>query len=132
MGDPVGVLAASVHHAVLLGLKPERHKVYSWEDRKRTDTGLTEERRPRIDNVDVVMFSQTWGSTALGFGGVGGQAITTAYTVVVYGPMGDACVYFGGRLAYRIEHLNDTFRNDMQDRHMHKVAGAAARYEVQS
>ena len=131
MMDPVGVLAASVHHAVLIGLNPEQHKVYRFDGGVRIDTGNTEERRPRIDSVDVVMFPQTWGSTALGFGGVGGQAITTAYTVVVYGPMGDACVYFGGRFAYHIARHNATFQDHFMQRNMHKVAGATALYESQ-
>jgi hypothetical protein len=31
----------------------------------------------------AAMFVQTWGSTALGFGGIGGQAITSAYVCVI-------------------------------------------------
>lgn len=49
------------------------------------------------------MFPQTWGSTALGFGGVGGQAITGAYTVIVEcHRTGNRAVYFGGRFAYLV------------------------------
>lgn len=59
-------------------------------------------RRPGEEEVDVVMFPQTWGSTALGYGGIGGAAVTTAYTVVVQS-QGVACVYFGGdHLAYTV------------------------------
>lgn len=46
-------------------------------------------------------FPQTWGSTALGFGGIGGQAITTAQTYVVLAN-GAIYVYFGSRFAYVI------------------------------
>lgn len=56
-------------------------------------------RRPYISELTVYSFPQTWGSTALGFGGIGGSAMTTAQTVVVMNGR-DACVYFGGRLAY--------------------------------
>ena len=35
---------------------------------------------PEFEVISV--FSQTWGSTALGFGGIGGQAITSAYTTI--------------------------------------------------
>lgn len=31
----------------------------------------------------VYMFPQTWGDTSLGFGGMGGQAITTALTTII-------------------------------------------------
>lgn len=46
------------------------------------------------------MFPQSWGSTALGFGGMGGSAMTDAYTTVLSGPDGDLAVYFNGRFAY--------------------------------
>lgn len=60
----------------------------------------TVKRRPYITDITVYSFPQTWGSTALGFGGVGGAAMTTAQTVVITLDR-DACVYFGGRLAYK-------------------------------
>jgi len=84
-------------------------------DGKRTDYDAYQEwvksayeeykRRPTAYELFVeAMFPQTWGSTALGFGGIGGQAITSAYTVVIacthtY----DYCVYFGGMFAYRLD-----------------------------
>jgi hypothetical protein len=65
---------------------------------------ITKTRRVYDYEVEVVMFPQTWGSTTLGYGGVGGSAMTTAYTVVV-SYVGYYCVYFGssGRLAYMID-----------------------------
>lgn len=47
-------------------------------------------------------FPQTWGSTALGFGGIGGAAMTTAQTYVVLAN-GSVFVYFGSRFAYEIK-----------------------------
>lgn len=48
-------------------------------------------------------FPQAWPSTALGFGGMGGQAITTAQTYVVLDNQSDdALVYFGARYAYTL------------------------------
>jgi hypothetical protein len=62
------------------------------------------------DMTVAAMFPQTWGSTALGFGGVGGQAITTAYVVIVKSNLtGEWAVYFGGRLAYVIARPNEVF-----------------------
>lgn len=70
--------------------------------RTNTVPTVSRTRRPQDHDVEVIMFPQTWGSTALGYGGMGGAAMTPAYTVVVQ--EGDcSCVYFGcERLAYRI------------------------------
>lgn len=48
---------------------------------------------------NVIIFAQMWSSTALGFSGMGGSAMTTANTVVVVHG-GEAAVYFGARFAY--------------------------------
>lgn len=137
-GSPIESLAAALHHALLVGLWPVKYPEVEWTDKpdpatgsRRRETGKTLERRPRQDEVDVIMFQQTWGSTALGFGGIGGQAITSAYTVVVEGLQGDACVYFAGRLAYHIEGPGPKFWEDVAARSMHQVAGAKPRYERQ-
>ena len=63
--------------------------------------------------VEMYMFPQTWGSTALGFGGIGGQAITSAYTTVVT-DLGWYGVFFGERLAYLVAEPNDTFFEDLR------------------
>ena len=60
---------------------------------------------------EVYVFPQTWGSTALGFGGIGGQAI-------IYG------VFFINRLAYVIESPNDKFFEDLQRGNMSDCAMA--------
>jgi hypothetical protein len=85
-----------------------------------TVPGVMKTRRPREDDVEVYLFPQTWGSTALGYGGIGGSAMTTAYTVVVMN-CNDVCVYFGasGFLAYKFNMRNlsteglDRFQNDL-------------------
>lgn len=79
-------------------------------------------RRPyERDLCSVVSFPQAWGSTALGFGGIGGQAMTSALTVVV--TMGNtACVYFGGGLAYTIEKPNRKFHEDLAAQSMNPVS----------
>lgn len=69
-----------------------------------TTPTMTQTRRPHEDDVEVIMFPQTWGSTALGYGGMGGAATTSAYTVVVSDHL-VSCVYFGrGQLAYQINY----------------------------
>jgi hypothetical protein len=69
--------------------------------------------------LDVFMFNQSWGSTSLGFGGIGGQVITSAYTVVIRcGLCTEAFVYFGGGFAYCIEKPNDKFLEDLSKHQM--------------
>lgn len=77
-------------------------------------------RTKKIEEYQIYDFDQTWGSTALGFNGVGGSAMTTARTYVLI-PMDreEAYVYFGGRFAYRCK-INDNFREDIKK---HEIAG---------
>jgi hypothetical protein len=65
------------------------------------------------------MFPQTWSSTALGFGGIGGQAITSAYVCIIESNLvGGYAVYFGGRLAYVIDRPNEKFIEDIERHRM--------------
>lgn len=56
------------------------------------------ENRLSTDDLQWWAFPETWGSTSLGFGGLGGQVITTAQTHVVLGP-NFGLLYWGGRFA---------------------------------
>jgi hypothetical protein len=71
----------------------------------------TRTRRPEMRDVEVRMFPETWGSTALGFGGMGGSAMTPAYTVVVFCGR-YAAVYWGGGFGYMVE-PGDAFMVDI-------------------
>lgn len=93
--------------------------------------GQWKERRPDGDELEVTMFLQMWGSTALGYGGMGGAAMTQAYTVIVKDHR-SAAVYFGcGRLAYMVNLTaqsaagRDTFRRDVADHSMAPRAEAS-------
>lgn len=125
LGSPVEALAASYHHALLIGLEPLKVEQFTFVGEpdpvtksRRKSTGEFKDQRPYSGNVETFIFPQTWSSTALGFGGVGGQAFTAAYTVVVTGPQGDACVYFGGRFAYRVPRLSQVFMEDLRSHSM--------------
>lgn len=79
----------------------------------------------------LIMFPQTWGSTTLGFlgfggiGGIGSQAITKAYTTVVYDDcIGWAGVFFGEKLAYIISNPNQLFFDDLMKQNMEDVIGS--------
>lgn len=59
-------------------------------------------RRPRKSEVTVYHFEQMWGNTALGFRGMGGASMTSAYTtVIIMKNKNIACIYFDGQLAYK-------------------------------
>jgi hypothetical protein len=83
-------------------------------------------RRPMPYELEVDVFAQSWGSTALGYGGMGGSAVTPAYTVIVcYRSI--CCVYFGsgGQLAYAIdtnELSDDGLKAFNEDIHRHCMA----------
>ena len=79
---------------------------------------------------DVVVFPQTWGSTALGFDSeFGGQAMTKAYTTVVHEiTTGTFVVFFGDRPAYKVCDINDVFKKDFEERTMKSVSEAIKYY----
>ena len=71
---------------------------------------------------DLYDFDQTWGSTALGFGGMGGQMMTTARTYVFVPKFhNEAYVFFGSEFAYKIKNPNEKFREDIRNHRMASV-----------
>jgi hypothetical protein len=116
-------LAAAMHQACLRDLPPIEYVGY--------DPAKAMSRRPEpYDLYAVEMWQQTWGSTALGFGGIGGAAMTEATVILVWGHnRNGVSVYFGGRHAYTILRPNDKFREDHAKRRLGDVSGYAKRYE---
>lgn len=93
---------------------------------------VTRIRRPMVDELEVIMFPQSWGSTALGYGGLGGAAMTSAYTIIISYHSTTYCVYFGrGQLAYKLTWADmsplgrDNFFKDVANRSMTDVRGSA-------
>ena len=87
-----------------------------------------EGQRVSVDDFELHTFEQVWGSTALGFGGIGGQAMTSARTYV-FVPMtcNQKClVYFAGRFAYKADWC-ENFREDVRNQNMAEV-NKAGRY----
>lgn len=83
--------------------------------------------KPREDDLIVEVFSQTWGSTALGFGGIGGAAMTQAYTTLIVGPENTVLIYFAGVYAYTIpQEKYHLFKDHMLMRNMPGVYSAKA------
>ena len=90
----------------------------------------------------MYVFPQTWSSTALGFDGCGGQAITEAYTTVVemtsykvesgkdirgivYKELEDKvyAVFFDGKIAYMCLNPNHKFFKDLSNMNMKSQKG---------
>jgi hypothetical protein len=132
--NPIEALAAALHAGCLRDLPEIRYKDRDGEKHRDHMNSLSKEeradlyraeketgepqgpfvektRRPTSNECDVFMFPQMWSSTALGYGGIGGQAMTSAFTVVVACPRTHtAAVYFGtgGRLAYLVDTRKNT------------------------
>lgn len=137
--NPVQDLANCISHARYEVFDKIRYKNRNWEewnklsdDEKKEriadsrlydgDLGIDCERVPNSDEIVVeYMFPQTWGSTALGFGGIGGAAMTTAYTIILE-CNGVYAVYFSSRLAYKIERPNCTFFDDAANKRVKSVS----------
>lgn len=123
----LNTLAKSLFSALIKDL-PEIQYQYR-KPGESPDKNVTKTRRPEEHDVDVLMlWQQMWGSTALGFGGIGGAAMTTADVVLVR-TYPSTAIYFGGRLAYVIQNPNKTFWEDVAARQMCNVSSAKKRYE---
>jgi hypothetical protein len=133
LDNPIQSLAQALAHAQYEGFPEYEYQDRDWEHYHKTKEDKRITKRSRHSPRDLIvhaMFPQTWSSTALGFGGVGGQAMTPAYTVIIESDycLG-FCVYFNGRFAYRIEKPNDHFFGDNIHQQKREVAGAIIHYE---
>jgi len=67
------------------------------------------------EDITLISRCRTWGSTALGHGGLGGNAMTTALTTLLTigeAESMEAYVFFGGRVAYRVDYAEDSKFSD--------------------
>lgn len=123
--NPVTDLHAALAHAAYEGFSPIEYEDRDWAHFQKTkeDRRVQKARRPSNHDIEVsAMFAQAWSSTALGFGGIGGQAITAAYTIVLQCGS-EFCVYFAGRFAYRVTAPSGRFFEDIAARRMADVRG---------
>ena len=120
---PIETLANVLAHAKYEGFPRIEYEDRDWSIKEKK-LYVTKTRHHSNDDIDVIaMFPQVWSSTALGFGGVGGQAITTAYTIVLESDYYGYAVYFGSRFAYNVKRkASEQFYLDLQGRHMASVA----------
>ena len=129
----VQVLHMAIAHALYEGFDVYTYEDRDWEAYSKGNKDARDTKTRKHTDYDIsieAMFPQTWGSTALGFGGIGGAAMTTAYTIVIRSDLnGQYAVYFGGSFAYRIDRPNGQFFLDIQHIRIHQRSGAKTRYE---
>lgn len=80
------------------------------------------EPHPSINDFELYTFEQIWGDTTTGFGGIGGQSMTSERTYVfVPTNCNQKCfVYFGGRFAYTADYC-EAFKEDIRKQNMASV-----------
>ena len=76
---------------------------------------------------DIKMFMQTWSSTALGFGGIGGQMMTNASTICIFWVSGYVDIFFGGSFAYR-KYKTDALLEDIKNESLVETYNATRKY----
>lgn len=81
------------------------------------------------DIVHVFVFEQVWGSTSLGFGGIGGSTMTSAWTHVISTVDGKYHIFFNGRHAYTVDSANEIFKDDLMNQNMRSVDDAIKYYQ---
>ena len=122
---PFENLHKSLAQATECNLSDIEYKQKQWAESKKqgVDVFETKKRRPGLYDVTVDMFEQTWSDTSCGFGGVAGQAFTSAYTVVVHClDTGEYAVYHSGSFAYKVDvqsiskEGHTKFRQDLANR----------------
>ena len=115
-------IAAAIFSACNVDLPDIEYRGYvSMEERQQGKAGPLLTRRPTEHDIDSVeQFQQTWGSTALGFGGIGGASMTTATTTIIR-YRNWIVVYFGGRFAYKVQNPSRQMLDDIRNQSMAKV-----------
>jgi hypothetical protein len=134
--NPIETLAGCMAHAAYEAFPEYKYQDRDWAKHDKWRSTLTrEEMKTAVAPADCFveksrkhsfydltvysMFPQTWSSTALGFGGIGGQAITSAYVCIIESNLiRGYAVYFGGRLAYVINRPNEKFIEDIERHRM--------------
>jgi hypothetical protein len=145
--NPIETLAACMAHAAYEAFPEYKYQDRNWAKHDQWRATLTiEQRKTAVAPPDCFvektrkhslydltvysMFPQTWSSTALGFGGIGGQAITSAYVCIIESNLvGGYAVYFGSRLAYVINRPNDKFADDIERHRMVDASLGKKAYE---
>lgn len=105
----IGEIVSTIHHYQeiinyfhqLVSDTPEKLKEY-WETKISPKSGNHLVRY--WNDVNLHLVSQMWGNTSGGWQGIGGNAMTTGYTIIIENNwFGLAYIYYEGQLAYVCE-----------------------------
>jgi hypothetical protein len=79
--------------------------------------------RPTIDSFTLYTFEQLWSDTTCGFGGIGGQAFTSARIYVFVPIIGNqkCFIYIGDKFAYKADWC-DALKEDIDNHNIESVA----------
>ncbi len=127
--NPIETLAEAIYSATLRDLPGIEYESKTIEQRKNNLPGELKKRRPDQRDITIRHFPQIWGSTALGFGGMGGASMSEAYTTIVFLNNTIAAVYFGGGFAYSVM-VNEVFMKDVTACRAGSISDAQKNYEV--
>jgi len=131
--NPIRDLHECLAHAQYQGFSDIKYETYDHEAMRTAKTPesriLARElrtpavRRPTTRDFSVfAMFAQTWGSTALGHGGMGGSSMTTAYTIVLEcNYTSEFLVYFGSEFCYNINKRSKNIEIFLKDCANHQL-----------
>jgi hypothetical protein len=126
--NPLKDLHDAMAHAQYEGFSDIEYETRDWkayrDSNGKTDIRNSATRRPAEHDFQIYsMFTQTWGSTALGHGGMGGAAMTTAYTIVLEcRSTQEYLVYFGGTFCYKVSRKSKNLGIFLEDCKNHNLA----------
>ena len=74
------------------------------------------------DQVSLHVVDQGWGSTACGWGGMGGSAMSSKHNVIIEHPREKVLfVYWDGKLAYILDNKDDSYQFDRMPMRSDKI-----------
>lgn len=129
--NPLGDLADALAHAEYVGFSDLHYESRDWQTWRdsngKEDKRIPMTRRPTKREIEVfAMFPQTWGSTALGHGGMGGASVTSAYTIVLdCMETQEILVYFGSQFCYKVNRRSQNFQAFLEDCNNKNLASKA-------
>lgn len=126
--SPLLSLSFAMNHSVEVGLKgvANEEACVALESERQGQRPRPRQRRPTPDECEVVMFNQCWSDEELGFKSGTTGRVHEGQTVIVMGPQGDACVYFGTEHVYTIKQPNRRFFLDVAAQRLEGVQAAIA------
>lgn len=93
-----------IHYVTGLDPKQREVLVEFWEGVLKGKKHFDNEINAKWNDIDFHLVRQLWSSTSCGWGGIGGAAFTTCYTIVIENThFGFASVYYRGELVYIVK-----------------------------